>query len=218
MIASIYYEIAAQRFSSDRRLCGSSEIHPLAMPIGIRYDRNMMNLIHFYYGNGKGKTTASIGLAVRAAGAGFRVLFCQFLKGNPTAELSMLSSIPGLTIHRPGKQYPFTKSMTEKDRLDIRAEHDRILSEVETVLRENSCRDEIHPLLVILDEAAKAWTEDLLNRERLLTLLDERQAEFVLTGRDPVPEFLQRADYLTELTARRHPYERTIPARKGIEF
>ena len=66
---------------------------------------------HVYYGTGKGKTTAAVGLAVRAAGAGCRVLFCQFLKSGETAELPVLKSLPGLIILRPEGRYPFTGKM-----------------------------------------------------------------------------------------------------------
>lgn len=179
------------------------------------YDRRMEKLIHYYYGNGKGKTTAAIGLAVRCAGAGYRVYFCQFLKGNDTSELSILRTVPNLSIHRPQKKYPFTRNMTETDRQEIAMEHSRILGEIEEAAA--SLAEDVRAL-IILDEIGKAWSSDLVEKQRVLALLSHRRAEYVLTGRDLVPELLALADYVTEFTAIRHPYQKGIRARLGIEY
>lgn len=171
---------------------------------------------HVYYGTGKGKTTAAVGLAVRAAGAGCRVLFCQFLKSGETAELSILQDLPGLTVLRPEGRYPFTGRMTDSDRLGITEEHNRILDRVSRILSGDG--EQTVPVLAVLDELAWAWHYDLVSKERVLSLLDTKKAEFVITGRICVPELLARADYITNLQAEKHPYERGVSARKGIEF
>ena len=171
---------------------------------------------HVYYGTGKGKTTAAVGLAVRAAGAGCRVLFCQFLKSGETAELQVLKNLPGLTILRPEGRYPFAGKMTESDRLGITEEHNRILDEIGRILSGNE--EQTIPVLVVLDELAWAFHYDLISKEKVLSLLDTKKAEFVITGRICIPELLARADYITNLQAEKHPYERGVSARKGIEF
>ena len=188
---------------------------------------------HVYYGTGKGKTTAAIGLAVRAAGAGCRVLFCQFMKSGETAELSALKNLPGVQIIRPEGCYPFTRQMTEKDRLAITAEHERILDRIMTVLDQPASaadrsgtagdlsggnQDSDLPVMVVLDELAWAFHYDLIGRERVLSLLDSEQAEFVITGRVRVPELIERADYVTNLQAEKHPFQKGTAARSGIEF
>ncbi|MBO5521189.1 MAG: cob(I)yrinic acid a,c-diamide adenosyltransferase [Eubacterium sp.] len=179
---------------------------------------------HVYCGTGKGKTTAAIGLAVRAAGAGCRVLFCQFLKSNITSELSVLETLPQVTILRPEGQYPFTRRMTAEDRTAITAEHNRILERIAAVLcQESSAHSDTDdsgslPVLVILDELAWAYHYGLLDREQALSLLDSKKAEFVITGRVRVPELIERADYVTNLQEEKHPFRNGIPARKGIEF
>lgn len=183
----------------------------------------MENCIHVYYGTGKGKTTAAIGLAVRAAGSGFRVLFCQFMKSGETAELSVLQTIPRAVILRPQGRYPFSSRMTDADRADITAEHDRILEEIETRLSDPLCPDPEDPetasgTLVVMDELAWAFHYGLIDKKRALSLLDKKNAEFVITGRVAVPELLARADYITNLREEKHPFRNGIPARRGIEF
>ncbi len=183
----------------------------------------MENCTHVYYGTGKGKTTAAVGLTVRAAGAGFRVLFCQFMKSGETAELSVLKTIPGLTILRPENRYPFSSRMTSEDRTEIRREHDRILRTVGTILADTPRPKQEEPaaassILVVLDELAWAFHHNLVDKDLALSLLDEKKAEFVITGRIGVPELLSRADYVTAFQEEGHPYHRGIPARKGIEY
>lgn len=179
---------------------------------------------HVYCGTGKGKTTAAIGLAVRAAGAGCRVLFCQFLKSNITSELSVLETLPQVTILRPEGRYPFTKRMTAEERLAITGEHNRILDRIAAILCQDSPAHSDTddpgslPMLVILDELAWAFHYELIDREQVLTLLDTKRAEFVITGRVRVPELIERADYVTNLQEEKHPFRNGIPARKGIEF
>ena len=213
-------------------------------PYDIHKEAFMKYCTHVYFGTGKGKTTAAIGLAVRAAGAGCRVLFCQFLKSNETSELSVLKTLPQVTILRPEGQYPFTRRMTAEDRTEITAEHNRILERIFAVLYperpthlyteepetssvtasaasekpDYSREPGSLPVLVILDELAWAYHYGLIDRERALSLLDSKKAEFVITGRVRVPELIERADYVTNLQEEKHPFRNGIPARKGIEF
>ncbi len=169
-------------------------------------------LLHIYCGNGKGKTTAAIGLAVRAAGQGYQVFFCQFMKGNPTGELNILKEIPHIQILRPEKNYPFFHKMTDADKRMIAEEHNRILDYIE----EHISSEE--PVLVVLDEITYTIEYGLIDEEKLYKLLEKRNAEYVITGRRPTEKLQNIADYITEMKEIMHPYRRGIEARKGIEY
>ncbi len=171
-----------------------------------------LGLVHLYCGDGKGKTTAAIGLAVRAAGRGLRVLLFQFLKDSDTGELLPLQKL-GVQVLPGVEKAVFTFRMTDAQKAQSRQFHDNRLRECISLCQ----RGEVD--LLILDEAVGAYDKDLLDRELLLTFLDNRPKglEVVLTGRNPAPELLSRADYITEMRAVRHPFEQGISARTGIE-
>lgn len=173
-----------------------------------------MGLIHIYCGDGKGKTTAAVGLAVRAAGSGMKVHFVHFLKGSPTSEIAALEKIQNITIRRCDKDYGFTFTMSDEDKAAITACHDRLLAEA-LGLMESGGAD-----MVILDEFNAAYACGLLDKELADRLVLDKPAdiELVLTGRDPQPKFVEAADYVSEILAVKHPYSRGIEARKGIEF
>ena len=170
-------------------------------------------MLHIYCGNGKGKTTAAIGLAVRGAGAGMLVRFVQFLKGADTSELSVLEKIPDLEIRRCDRDYGFFKNMTAQDKLDITHCHNKLLNYAFSP-------EVIPPKMIILDEFCAAYSHGLMDKglaERLI--LDSREnAEVILTGRDPAEIFVRAADYISEIRCLRHPFEHGISARKGVEF
>ena len=154
-------------------------------------------MIQIYHGDGKGKTTAAVGLAVRAVGSGLPVLFVQFLKDDTSGELAktrayfadMLSQVE-MWIAKQKKQHD-----------DVRKENT-----VEAV--------------VVLDEVLHAVKYGLLDESTLMEVLASNQAqiEFVLSGRNPSDKLLALADYVTEMKKEKHPYEQGISARKGIEF
>ena len=203
---------------------------------------NKDNCIHLICGQGKGKTSAAVGMAVRAAGAGFSVCFCQFMKGTDSSEIAVLSDIPGIRVMRPTEAYPFFRKMSEEQKRSIVSEHSRILDEIEAWLNENDpkgCGSAIGAKadgdnvqdggqskedgmpkrsLLILDELTHAWNHEIVDRDRILRILDERLVEIVITGRDPAREFVERADYISRIEKVRHPYDRGLAARKGIEF
>ncbi|MGN0853642.1 MAG: cob(I)yrinic acid a,c-diamide adenosyltransferase [Kiritimatiellia bacterium] len=170
-------------------------------------------MIHLYTGDGKGKTTAAVGLAVRARGQGLAVVFAQFLKGCETGEIRALEDL-GVEIVRPRKRYGFWWELGEKDKAELRREHDRIL---QTVLER--CRSERPPDMVVLDEFTYLHQGDMASVPLCEELLDSLggKTELVITGRNP-GELARRADYLTEMTAVKHPFASGLPARKGIEF
>lgn len=171
-------------------------------------------LIHLYYGDGKGKTTAAIGLLVRALGRGKRCVLLQFLKGQDTGELAVLRDQPNLHILRGDPSMPFTFQMTPAQKAQTKALQDEQLRRVIDACSTGSVD------LLVLDEVCAACSTGLLEQRPLRQFLAHKPSslEVVLTGRNPPDFLLQAADYLTEMKAHRHPYERGIAAREGIEY
>lgn len=167
-------------------------------------------MLHIYCGDGKGKTTAALGLALRAAGSGMRVHFVQFLKGAETSELGSLSRIPEITVLRCDRNYGFTFQMTDEDRAALTACHNAMLEKIREQLAETD--------LLVLDEFCAAYNQKLLDCAAAEQLIADCKAELVLTGRNPADRFLAMADYISEIRAVRHPYEKGITARRGIEY
>jgi cob(I)alamin adenosyltransferase len=174
----------------------------------------MIGLIQLYTGDGKGKTTAAIGAAVRAAGRGRRVLFVQFLKGRPTGELAALGHVPGIRIRRLSRDYGFFKNMSDADRDQVRFEHDRLLIFIAQDLQ-NGGTD-----FLVLDELAATMRHGLIDQDRVRQLLDSKPEflEIVITGRDAPQLLVERADYISEIRKIRHPFDSGTPARKGVEW
>ncbi|MBQ7433690.1 MAG: cob(I)yrinic acid a,c-diamide adenosyltransferase [Lachnospiraceae bacterium] len=173
-----------------------------------------MGLLHLYCGDGKGKTTAAIGLAIRGAGAGMRVHMVQFLKGRETAELAILAGIPQITVSRCEKDYGFTWNMTPEEKEAITLEHNRLLAEVAQLVASGQIQ------MLILDEFVSVYRHGLLDRELAERLILQKPPalELVLTGRNPDEKWIEAADYVSEIRAVKHPYERGIGARYGIEY
>lgn len=168
-------------------------------------------LIHVYTGDGKGKTTASIGLAVRASGAGKRTAFVQFMKGVESSEIKQLRLL-GITVLKAGTVTKFVPYMTAEERAQCAEEQ---LAGFETALR----MAENHDVLV-LDEIVSAVTTGMIPEKRLLDFLRAKPVglEVVMTGRDVPEAVAELADYLSDVGAVKHPYEKGVPARKGIEL
>ncbi len=170
-------------------------------------------LIHIYTGDGKGKTTAAIGLAVRAAGCGYRVLIEQFMKDEMTSERKALSLIPGITLLPISTGLKFSFRMTESEKEAARAEYRARMEEI----RGLAAGDEWDVL--ILDEALYAIRAGLLDEEEIVSFLKEKpdNLEVVLTGRDPGEALLEMADYVSVIRKRKHPFSDGRGARLGIE-
>lgn len=172
----------------------------------------MSGLIHLYCGDGKGKTTAALGLALRAAGSGRKVLLLQFLKDGKSSEFAALGSVPGIETVPQKRAFGFTWTLTEEEKAEARDYYTGLL---ETAFARAGDFD-----LLVLDEALGACAAGLLEEKRLLELLRGRpeDLEAVLTGRGPSQALLDAADYVTEMKKVKHPYERGVPARPGIEY
>ncbi|MBI4180710.1 MAG: cob(I)yrinic acid a,c-diamide adenosyltransferase [Chloroflexi bacterium] len=166
-------------------------------------------LIQVYTGEGKGKTTAALGLAVRATGRGMKVGFIQFLKGRASGEHLFLSQYPAFKIVHMSVGSSFNKpreQMLQEARLTFAYAEEQLLSG--------------NYDLLILDEIFLAIHKELITTEQLLNLLDKKpdSLELVLTGRHAPPEIVQRADLVTEMRKIKHPFSQGIRARRGIEF
>jgi len=169
----------------------------------------MDGMVHVYTGNGKGKTTSAIGLAVRAAGAGLNVYIGQFVKGRKYSELNSLDKLDNIEIEQFGKK-KFIKNNTEK--IDIKKAKEGY-RKIEKVLNSN------YYDLVILDEANIAVYFNLFSVEELLDLIEKRnqEIEVVLTGRMANNKIIEYADLVTEMKEIKHYYKKGITARKGVE-
>ena len=167
-------------------------------------------LIQVYMGDGKGKTTTALGLALRMAGCGGRVAFIQFMKGWEYSEVKGLSFIPGVRLVQTGRpDYIYPGKI---DPLDY-AEAERGLKAAEEVILSGRYD------LVALDEINVALSFGLIPLDRVITLLKSRpiHVEVVLTGRTPPRELVELADLVTDMAEIKHPFSRGILARKGID-
>lgn len=166
-------------------------------------------LVHLYCGNGKGKTTAAMGLALRALGQGMQVVVVQFLKNGTSGELEPLKKLGAAVFSgQPGAKFTF--QMNAEEKAQATQENNARLAEA----LQQPCD------LLILDEICAARNSGMVDEALAKQAVLERpqHREVVLTGRNPEAWMVEAADYITEMQPRRHPYEQGIPARKGIEF
>ncbi|PLX00511.1 MAG: cob(I)yrinic acid a,c-diamide adenosyltransferase [Marinilabiliales bacterium] len=171
----------------------------------------MNGKVHVYTGNGKGKTTAALGIALRAVGAGKEVFFAQFVKGMRYAEVEAIDMyIPGIKIQQFGLECFIEKAPTKED--IEKARHG--LEVVTEILKEGKYD------LVVLDEANIALYYKLFSVEELLLALNCRSenVEVVITGRYSPEALNEYADLVTEMKEIKHYYNDGLQARKGIEF
>lgn len=166
--------------------------------------------IHVYFGEGVGKTTRAVGLAVRAAGEGLRVGFVQFMKSGTSAEVAILDQIPNISYFCPGK-HPF---ILTKGPESVHVQHaHRALERALHLARE--------PIQVLVcDEILNTLIFTLLEEEALLNLMEtcRGRMDLIMTGRLAPPAIIEAADYVTELVQIKHPYYSGVRARKGIEY
>ena len=166
--------------------------------------------VQVYTGDGKGKTTAALGLALRAAGAGLHVFIAQFIKGIHSSELDALQRYSDLITIRQYGRGGFIRKEPEPE--DIEAA-EKGLAEARAAIESGEYD------VVILDEANVAVHFGLFGVEELLALLDVRpeQVELVITGRKAPAELIARADLVTEMREVKHYYAAGVAARRGIE-
>lgn len=167
-------------------------------------------LIQVYTGDGKGKTSAALGLALRASGQGLRVGIVQFMKGmSRCGEHHFVKRYPIFTIIQPNRRSYFRQRWAERQ-----AQARLTLAQAEELLAAG-CYD-----VLILDEILGALQRGLLGREEVLALMRAKPpaVELVLTGRGAPPEVIAAADLVTEMVAVKHPFKKGLRARRGIEY
>ena len=174
----------------------------------------MSGLIHLYCGDGKGKTTCAMGLALRAAGRGMPVVIAQFLKSENSGERESLRRLPGVTLLPLPEQVIFTFRMTPEEKEEARQESTRRFREAVRLASEQGAG------LLVLDEICAAISTGMVELSEVEDFLDSKPEglEVVLTGRDPAQSLLSRADYVTEMQKKKHPFDQGIRAREGVEF
>lgn len=169
-----------------------------------------MGLTQIYTGDGKGKTTAALGLAVRAAGAGLKVYIMQFIKGAPCGEHKILRNIGNVKVEWCGMSRFIKKKPTRKD-IECAGKGFR---------RARGIIDSGKYDVVILDEINAAIDAGLLEHADVLSAIREKPAsvELVLTGRYCPKSLFKEADLVTEMRKVKHPYDKGIVARRGVEY
>ena len=173
----------------------------------------MFGLIHIYCGDGKGKTTASVGLAVRCAGRGNKVLLVQFLKSRDSGELYSLAKLPDIEVMRGKESKKFTFQLNEEEKHALLIEHNKMFEQVLAKIKNGGYS------LLILDEVIGALNAKVFEMPKLIEFLRHKpeNLEVVLTGRNPAPELVEIADYVSEMRKVKHPMDKGIMAREGIE-
>ena len=173
-----------------------------------------LGLIHIYCGDGKGKTTASMGLALRAIGHGFRVVITQFLKDGNSSELKVLSSFEKVTIISGKDVAGFSFNMSDEEKAIVTENHNNHLNNAIMLCENGECD------VLVLDELLGAISTKLIDYERVISFLTNKpkNLEVIITGRNPNQELLELADYVCDISKVKHPYDKGIHARGGIEF
>lgn len=170
----------------------------------------MRGYLQVYTGNGKGKTTAAFGLALRAAGAGLRVYIAQFIKGKEYSEHRALARLSdAVTVRQYGRHFFLHR---DPEHEDIRAAQQGLEEVKQVMLSENYD-------IIILDEADIATYYNLFSVEDLLGLIHARPqyVEMIITGRYADPRIIEEADLVTEMKEIKHYYKKGVMARNGIE-
>ncbi len=166
--------------------------------------------VHIYTGNGKGKSTAALGLSIRALGAGQKVFFAQFVKGKHYSEISALRNLTNITIKQFGLSCFIKKNPTLEDQLIAK----KGLREVLLIIK-GGMYD-----LVVMDEVFIALYYNLFDVKEVINIIKYKPAniELILTGRKAPNELIEMADVVTEMIEVKHYYNKGIEARKGIEY
>ena len=171
-------------------------------------------MIHAYYGDGKGKSTAAAGAALRAAGNRMRVMYVQFLKTENTGERLALQSIEGINLTSCALELKFTYEMDDRERQQVSMMYRGIFERAVSITLSDRYD------MIVLDEVFDVINEGMLSESSVFEFISNapNNIEIIMTGRKPPKRFIDAADYVTEFKKHKHPYDRGIQARKGIEY
>ncbi len=170
--------------------------------------------IQIYTGNGKGKTTATLGLTMRAAGHGFNVRIVQFLKGGPTGEIETIKKLDNIELYRVTDSDKYVWKLNEQETQDMQNPSRLMIDKIKVWFKENQVD------ILILDEVMAALKFEIVCMDDIIALLDARPetVEVIMTGRDAPKELIDRAHLVSEINEIKHYYNAGVKARKGIEF
>lgn len=171
-------------------------------------------MIHVYYGDGKGKTTSAVGLAARAAGSNLKVLFVQFLKTEFSGERHVLSHTENVSLTFCPIELKFTFEMNEKEKQQA----SKIFREIFDGSVTKALTERYD--MVVLDEVFDIINCDMVSEAEVFEFITNAPVsmEIVMTGHNPPERFIEVADYVTEFKKIKHPYDKGVIGRKGIEF
>ncbi|HWQ42238.1 MAG TPA: cob(I)yrinic acid a,c-diamide adenosyltransferase [Desulfosporosinus sp.] len=175
----------------------------------------MTGLIHIYTGNGKGKTTSAVGLAIRATGNGLKVLMVQFLKGAETGEIKILKKLePNFKLCRSEEIKGFLWNLNEEQIKSFKKNTEALLEYCFELVSTEQWD------MFIMDEVLGAISTGFIATEVIAQFLESKPSglEVVMTGRNAPPELVEMADYVSDITPVKHPFNNGIAGRKGIEF
>lgn len=169
--------------------------------------------IHIYCGDGKGKTTCGMGLCTRAAGYGYKVLIYQFMKDNKTSERKVLEALDNITFIDGLESEKFSFQMSSEEKAQRKAYYETQFRQV-THLAKSENYD-----VLFLDEIIYTIQAGLFDEVLLLDYLCQKPAhlEVILTGQGPSQALIDAADYVSNIQKQKHPFDKGLPARKGIE-
>ncbi|MGM0508224.1 MAG: cob(I)yrinic acid a,c-diamide adenosyltransferase [Fusobacteriota bacterium] len=167
-------------------------------------------LIQVYFGDGKGKTTAAIGQAIRGAGAGMHVAFVQFLKNGSSSEISILKSIKNIDVYIINSNKKFLWELENLDK--IKDETRKGLKNIKEIIN----KDNID--MLILDEVLHLIENEIISEQELLDLVYNKDIEIVITGKKIGKKIKKYGDIITNMKKIKHVYDKGVKAKKGIEF
>lgn len=203
-------------YPSEADLAAIQEVNatPLAKMMVHHIDEPQTGLIHIYTGDGKGKTTASVGLTIRAHAHGLRIMFVQFLKNGLSGEIGILRQLSNVKVYSGQADMKFTNQMGDDDKSRARELHQHFFETAVAAARNGEID------LLVFDEVFGALSTDLLDAEEVYEFLRTKpqKLEVVLTGRSPEARFIALADYVSEVRCIAHPYNKGILAREGIDY
>lgn len=174
----------------------------------------MSGLIHIYEGDGKGKTSAGVGLSVRCAGSGQKVLYTQFLKDDHSNELKVLEQIACITVERCKESFGFSFQMTPEVKEQAKQYYTEHFRKVTKQAVEGNYR------LLVMDELIATYNLNMVEQSEVVEFLKKKpqELEVVMTGREPAKELVELANYVSRIVKVKHPFDQGIPARVGIEM
>lgn len=171
-------------------------------------------MVHIYCGDGKGKTTAAIGLCIRAAGNNKKILIARFLKTENSGELIILRNIQNIEVIHCKKQFGFYKNLLDNEKLQAKQMYKDIFKTVLDKVKTN------YYDIIMLDEIMAILNYNIISEKEIINFLNlySDEIEIILTGRNPSQNLIEISDYVSEIKKIKHPFDKGVKARKGIEF